>query len=162
MRRLIAILATMLLLLLGTQIALAQYSTSGTLTVATLNPSPGGTDIVSGNGFSPVSQVQITIQSTPALLATVTTNAAGSFSATVTIPSTFSGSHTLVATGVDPSGSVRVLSQEIIVGIPSTSTTGSTVPVAGSDSLVLGLAGLGIVLLTGAVLFSTRKRGSVR
>ena len=166
MRRSIVFAAALLLLLLGSQAVLAQYGPSGNLTVSNATPSAGGEITVSGEGFAPASPVQITIASSPQLLATVESDASGAFSATVTIPASLSGQHTISATGTDAAGSVLVLTAVIEVAastVPPTDTTplpgsGRT----GSDGLVLAIAGAGIALMTGVLLLTTQKRRSLR
>jgi hypothetical protein len=76
---------------------------------------------VSGQGFRPNDNVEITIESTPRRLATVTADETGSFSTLVTIPSDIdAGSHTLKASGTAANDDVLVLSAPIDVQ-PSTS-----------------------------------------
>ena len=66
----------------------------------------GGQLTVSGSGLPPNATEQITLNSTPVLLTSVTTSAAGTFSKVVTIPAgTAGGSHTITVTGtsgIDP------------------------------------------------------------
>jgi titin len=153
-----------LLLLLLSQAVLAQYEPTGPVTLSSTTPTAGGQLTVSGDGFAPGSQVQVIIESEPVLLATVTTDAAGSFTVDVTIPTSFSGEHLIVATGIDPAGSVRVLGTTIVVAalqVPPTSTSVVDATPQGSDAVVLALAGAGIVAMTGSLLLATRRRGSV-
>jgi LPXTG-motif cell wall-anchored protein len=114
---------------------------------------------VSGTGFAPTSQVQVTIQSTSVHLASVTTDTAGSFSVNVAIPESVSGQQIISATGTDPSGSVRVLSATIAVTaakVPgSVDTTASQ---QGFDPIIFAIAGAGIVLVTGLLLLAMRRR----
>jgi hypothetical protein len=134
MRRSIAAATGLLLLLvLGTQAVLAQYTPAGTLTLSTYSPPAGSTLTVSGTGFAPDSDVHLTIESTPLLLARATTDAAGAFSVAVTIPPSYAGHHSIVATGIDPQGSVRVLASTIEVG----SLTGT--PVTLSEFIAPGV-----------------------
>lgn len=97
--------------------AWAQYGTeTEPLTVSDTTVSPGDSVVVSGSGFAPGSEVEITIESAPRLLATVRAGAQGKISATVRIPTNLSGSpHTLKATGVTPDGATLVLSMRITV-----------------------------------------------
>ena len=169
MKRFLAAAAALLLMTLGSQVVLAQYQVSGTLSCGTAGP--GGDVTVSDGGFAPVSPVQITIEPTPVLLATVTTDASGAFSTTVSIPAASSGEITISATGTDPAGSVRVLSCTITViagevrgieDVPATNTGPETALLQGSDPIVFALAGAGIVLMTGLLLLGTRTRRSRR
>ena len=133
MRRLIA-LAAGLMLLAACQAAGADYGPAGYLTLSTSQVAAGGTLTVSGSGFAASSGVKITIESTPALLGSVTTDSGGAFSAQVTIPASYSGQHTLVATGTDAKGSVRILSAIVTVGAQATHP-----PVSLSDGIVAGV-----------------------
>lgn len=162
MRRFIGGAAALLLILLGTQIVLAQYSPSGPLTVSTITPGPGDEVAVSGDGFAAGTEVRVTLESDPVLLATVTTDQTGAFAVRVTIPSDVSGAHQLVATGLDPSGSVRALVTAItILSAPRTDTVDPTTgPLRSSDGIVLGLAGLAIVGLTLVTLYVLKRRSS--
>jgi hypothetical protein len=83
---------------------------------------PGQQVIVSGTGFAPNSTVVISPASSPTtVLATVTTDASGSFSVPVTIPAgTSPGSLTLRATGVAPDGVARTVTQTVNVAAPGT------------------------------------------
>jgi titin len=163
MRRFITAAAATLLVLLAAQVALAQYQPAGTLSLSTTSPAAGASITVSGDGFAPVSEVRITIESEPVLLATVTTNAAGAFSVEVNIPRGMSGTHQIVATGIDPQGSVRVLATTIevrAVGVPDTSTIDPDTTVRGSDALILAIAGFGIAILTAGLLLAMRRYGA--
>ena len=159
MRR-FAIAATgLLLLLFGTQAVLAAYGPSGSLTLSSSTSTAGAPVGVSGDGFDPGSNVQITIHSTPVLLTTVAADGSGHFSATVTIPAGFSGLHQITATGLDPQQSVRVLESSISLtsdGLPATDTV-MTDAAGSSDLAILALSGAGIVILTVGVLFATRR-----
>ena len=160
MRRMIAVATGLLLLVLGTQVALAQYTPAGSLNLSTYQPAAGGTLTASGTGYAPDSNINLTIESTPLLLTSATAGASGAFSAQVTIPASYSGQHTLLATGTDPQGSVRVLTATIEVGtatMPPTATLPGNAPVQGSDGLILAIAAAGIVLLTGVILLVLRR-----
>lgn len=163
MKRFIAAMSAMLLVLLGAQLVLAQYTPNGSLALSTSNPQPGAAVTVAGDGFAPDSEVRVTIESTPLLLATTVADGAGAFSVSVTIPADYSGSHRLVATGTDDAGSVRVLASAIVVGTPATDTLPSgDDPVVGSDPFVLAMAGFGIVIMTGVMLLIGRRRDADR
>lgn len=163
MKRFIAAMSAMLLVLLGAQLVLAQYTPNGPLALSTRNPQPGAALTVAGEGFAQASEVRVTIESTPLLLATTTADSSGAFSVSVTIPADYSGSHRLVATGTDGDGSVRVLATAITVGIPATDALPSgDVSVVGSDPIVLAMAGFGIVIMTGVMLLIGRRRDAGR
>lgn len=102
----------------------------------------GGQLTVTGSGLPPNATEQITLNSSPVLLTTVTTSAAGAFSKLVTIPaSTAAGSHTITVTGtsgVDPAAA------------PLTVTAAIALAASGTDpgwlvALAVALLGLGLV-----------------
>jgi len=168
-RRFVVIAAVMLLLLLGSQVVVAQYGSSGQLTVSDANPPAGGQVTVSATGFAPSSSVQVTIGSSstaPELLATVNADVTGALFRTVTIPASASGQYTLSATGTDASSSVLVMSANIEV-VALAATPAATAPPSdagrqGSDALVIAIAGAGIVLMTGVLLLVVYRRRSPR
>ncbi|MCO7218408.1 fibronectin type III domain-containing protein [Klenkia sp. PcliD-1-E] len=111
-----------------------------------------------GDGFAPLSTVQLLVYSSPVSLGTVVTDGSGRFSVEVTIPAGLAnGTHHLVATGVDADGNTRNLVVQVtvsggVVTDASLATTGFTaVPVA---------VGGGLVLLTGAGLLVGARRRS--
>lgn len=165
MRRLIAASSAILLALLVSQAVLAQYEPIGPVTLSSTTPTAGGPLTVSGSGFAPNSDVQIIIESDPILLATVTADGSGAFSVEVTIPASLSGEHLIIATGIDPAGSVRVLGTTVVIApaptVPATSTGAAPeISRPGSDPVVFAVAGAGIVILTGVLLLATRRRES--
>ena len=104
----------------------------------------GGQLTVTGSGLPPNATEQITLNSTPVLLTTVTTSATGTFSQLVTIPAaTAAGSHTITVTGtsgVDPAAA------------PLTVTAAAVLAATGTDpawpaALAVALLGLGAVAL---------------
>lgn len=116
----------------------------------------GASITLSGTGFAPGSTVELVAYSTPVKLGEAVVLADGSFSATVTIPTTLTnGVHHLVATGVDPAGNVRNLVVEVTVsgGTAVLASTGfSTLPYLGTGAVAL-LAG-------GGLLFAARRRNA--
>ena len=138
-----------------------EVSQGGSSTTAV---SPGSSVTVAGSGFAPGASVQVTIASTPTLLATVNADAAGAMSAEVTIPSDIeAGTHTLSASGADPNGGTRVLSRTISV---SGSTSGSDSSGAavfgrtGANSAALAGVGLAVVALGWLFVVVTRRRSN--
>jgi hypothetical protein len=96
--------------------AAARTCSSSTPTVDTSTPVAGGTVTVSGGGFAASTELTIELHSTPVLLGTTTTDASGNYSAVVTIPvDTAPGAHSLVVSGLDPSGQPRTVSVAITV-----------------------------------------------
>ncbi len=100
----------------------ASYGTDPQGAIASKTVAPGDKVDVSGSGYQPNSDVTITLNSTPLLLATVKTNSSGTFSTKVTIPrNTSLGAHSLVIAGKDANGNAvsSVLSLSV-VQIPAT------------------------------------------
>lgn len=161
MNRFIGAGALIALLLLTTQVVYAQYDPVGPVSLSSSTPQAGGTIVVSGSGFDPDSTVRITIESTPTHLATVTVDPSGAFSASVAIPSDFSGSHTIKSTGIAPDGSVRVLASTIVVqGVsapPTDTVPRATAAVAADAWAILAIAAAGIALVTLTVVVTVRR-----
>jgi hypothetical protein len=75
---------------------------------STTNPGQILTTVV-GTGFAPFASVNFGIYSTPLLLATVTADASGTATATITIPASFLGAHTVTAAGSSPTNAALYL-----------------------------------------------------
>lgn len=135
----------------------ANYSTGGPLGASTTNPGPGQTVTLTGSGFAPNSTVTIQIFSTPQTLATTTADATGRFSVQVTIPSGFSGAHTLEATGVAPDGATMVLSTPVTIGNSSSSGSSGVMAFTGMDVMIPSVVALALII-TGALLLASRRR----
>jgi hypothetical protein len=107
---------------------------------------PGDPITVSGSGFAPLAPVTIGVYSTPRVLAVMTADPSGSFSATVSLPA-LTGKHTLVATGLAASGDTRVLSAGLVFssGLPVTGGA-DPAPVTATGGLLV-LAGLVLLIL---------------
>jgi hypothetical protein len=170
MSRLVSALAAIVLLLLLSQAVLAQYESSGALTLAPQTVKAGGQVTASGGGFKAGSAIQLSTQQDATHLGTATADAQGNFSVTFTVPSTFIGSYDLLATGIDSSGSVRVLSGSLAVaaeqaqGVTSAPTQSTGNPSSdgglGSEPWILALAGGAIVAMTGFFLILAGRRHS--
>jgi len=101
---------------------------------------PGGSVALSGSGFLTRSTVTLVVYSTPTVLNSLVTEVNGSFDANVTLPADLpEGPHTLVATGVDPTGRTWTLTQGITTRGTDTGSTAhagdssrTTVPAAGA------------------------------
>ncbi len=90
---------------------------------------------VSGTGYLPNSTVVLIVYSTPQVLGTVVTNGTGAFTTTVLLPAGLpAGSHTLVASGVDPDGNPHDLTSPVTVTASSTGVTGT----GGADAAATG------------------------
>jgi hypothetical protein len=122
---------------------------------ATSAVAAGATMTLTGSGYLPNSTVSLIIYSTPQVLTTVVTDATGSFTATVTVPAGLqNGSHTLVASGVDPAGNVRYVTLPVTVS----GGTASKLPATGFD-IVLPLTGGLLAIAVGiALVFVGRRR----
>nr|BFE64531.1 hypothetical protein GCM10020063_090570 [Dactylosporangium thailandense] len=108
---------------------------------------------VVGTGFAPYSTASIILYSTPVVLGTVTTDAAGAFSQPITIPAGVGlGAHDVVAAGVDPTGTIHQIRMAVTVQAAST-TGGGTLPVTGPQALILAVWA-GIITALGAALLA--------
>jgi hypothetical protein len=134
--------------------AFAYGSNAATVGTSVSSVGPGGSLTVSGNNFAPDSTTTITLHSTPVVLATTSTNSAGSFFAVVTIPAdTSPGTHTIVATDAAGDSASTII---VVTG---------TVPVAASSGLaftgadIAALSGVGAVAMAlGGMLILTGRR----
>lgn len=147
---------------------------SGALEGVPAEATPGSTLDVSASGFAADSPVVFSIYSTPTTLATVTADAAGVARATITIPAGFSGTHSIVASGTSPTGSVLFKRSDVTVtaddgggtdpgGNPGTggenpapdpTATGTGLSVSGFDGGALLTGALALLLIGAAVLLT--------
>ena len=112
---------------------------------------PGQSITVVGDGFAPFSMVTVIIYSTPIDLGSSTTDGTGAFAKTVTVPTLEAGSHTFVASGVDPAGLSRMTALPITVAPASLGGSGgsATLPVPAHGRItLLDAAGLAAVTVT--------------
>ncbi len=129
--------------------------TAPTLSVGTTTPAPGGSLTISGAGLGSNLPGTITLHTTVVTLGTFTTDSSGGFTATVTIPSDVSGTHTLVA-----ATSVASISITLDIG-GAAAPNGTTKPgTAFTGAAVIGVGFLGAALLVGGgiLLFAGRRR----
>jgi CshA-type fibril repeat protein len=116
--------------------------------------SPGQDITVIGTGFAPFSTASVIIYSTPTNLGSTTTDASGSFSLPVTVPGNLAvGAHTFLASGVDATGSARMMALPITVAPTEAGGTGGG-PGTGTGTLPIPHGGT-ITLLDGAGLPAT-------
>jgi CshA-type fibril repeat protein len=89
--------------------------------------------ILVGTGFAPYSSTVVALYSTPVRLGSATVDAAGAFSIRVLVPDALaSGSHTLLASGVDPDGDARMITLPITVAATEAGSSGKdSVPQTG-------------------------------
>lgn len=113
---------------------------------------------VTGSGYAAGSPVTIGIYSSPTFLTSVTTDASGAFTATITIPK-FTGHHTVVAAGTDGTGDPRILEAGTLVSAPTVvaEVLGFTGVDNGQNDLQLALALL-VAGLAIALMASIRRR----
>lgn len=148
---------------LATSAAAAPYTNQMTVGVSDSSPNPGQTITVSGQGATPNGQVSIDFHSSPVHLATVTANAAGDYTASVTIPSTACGAHSISATDVTTGNSASTG-----VTLPACTAAGGTGAGGGGLSstgvAVASIGGVGVALLLGGglmLLVGRRRRATV-
>lgn len=104
---------------------------------------------LTGSGFAARTPVTIAIYSTPTVLTRTITDGSGAFSVTVSIPSGFTGSHTLLASGFGAGGVPRTLTLPVRVGTAGgLATTG--LPVVATIVIGLGVTAGGLLALLGA------------
>jgi len=130
--------------------------TAPTLSVGTTTPVAGGSLTVGGTGLGSNLPGTITLHSAVVTLGSFTTDSSGSFTATVTIPSDVSGTHTLVA-------ATSVASTSITLNIGGTAPPnggGKPGGIAFTGAAVIGVGFLGVALLVGGgiLLFAGRRR----
>lgn len=159
MKRIVLIVTLMTAVLAGGP-AFAEYPPSGGgLTVPSGSTITASTRsvVLQGSGYKPFSQVTLTFVLPTGLagygsvsLKTVTTDADGAFSTTVTIPASAPvGAATIVAAGVDPAGAPMSLTAAVTVTAVPTGATES-LPRTGSDPT--GLVRIALVLLGSGVV----------
>ena len=101
------------------------------ITVSPERAAVGARLTVSGTSFAPGEQVRLELHSTPVLLATVTADAQGRFTATLTVPRVAPGAHQVVATG-DSSGRRASASLTVVARqLPRTDGSAGAVPLFG-------------------------------
>jgi hypothetical protein len=160
-RIVLASLAALIAMLgFATSASAAPYANQATLSVSTTNPAVGGTLTVSGSGYAAGETVNLTLESASVSLGSAVANASGDFTTSVTLPSGFSGQHTIVGTGATSGESASV-----VICIGSCGTSGSASSGGGGGLAITGVAvavigGLGVLLLIGGglMLLAGRRR----
>lgn len=144
--------------------ASAQYNGpgAGALTVTPTTLTAGQSFTASGTGFAPGSAVTITFASDPVVLANITTDAVGSFTATLTVPANASpGTHTVSASGKASDNSARILSTTVTV--VATAGTGAKPLVRTGPSNIGPMIMWGILLIAvGFVVVVAVRRNQFR
>ncbi len=117
----------------------------------------GETVTVRGDGFLPNSTVQAVVYSTPTPLGSFTADAAGAFEIEVTIPEGLhAGEHSLVVSGLDPSGNPRHLRVDVTVAAAE-----AVLAYTGAPVLVPALGGLAAIVAGSGLLVASRRRPTV-
>lgn len=87
----------------------------------------GGSLIVSGEGFRPLSTVSVQLHSTPVTLGSLTSDTSGSVDGSVKIPdSVAAGTHELELAGFNADGMPRLLTATVQIGSKSVSSSGTS------------------------------------
>ena len=158
-RFVLALAASVLLVVAAAPAQAQDYPAGPTLTVDRPSVSCGQAVVISGKDFLPDTEVTLTVGGE--VIGTAMTDSQGSFSFTWTVPCTLSGSVTVTAT--DQQNTLSVALTVGAAGGPSPTTaprpaSSGTLPRTGSDSDVLVRAGLLLVAAGGLLVLSTRKR----
>lgn len=137
------------------QAQIIPYAPAGAPTLSTTSPAPGAPLSLSGDGFQAGSEVRAVMFSEPVVLGTAQASAAGEVDLDVKIPASFAAGseHRIEIQGVDPSGEVRILSQDVTLA----GGTGNTL--AKTGAVILPVVGVGAVLLIAGGALVTSGRG---
>ena len=143
--------------------ALAAYPPAGCgLATSTTSVAVGNSVTVSGCGLLPGSTVTITLEPGAQVLATVTVDSSGAFSATVTIPSDLAlGSYSITATGTAGDGSPLTQTTSLTVAAASTSASSGSFAFTGSNVWPSVLVGGGLFLVGAMLIMTVRRRGAL-
>jgi hypothetical protein len=114
----------------------------------------GDSVTIRGVGFLPNSTIQAVIYSTPTPLGSFTVDAAGAFEIEVTIPDGLhAGEHSLVVSGLDPSGNPRYLRTDVTVSAPEDLLAYTGATVTGP-----AIGGLAAIVVGSGLLVASRRR----
>jgi hypothetical protein len=120
-------------------------TTTGQGQVSDGTVTPGEAVTITGGGFAGGSDLTVTFFSSPISMGTITADAAGNYSARVTIPqSAPAGNHTIVVSGPDAVSGTREVRTAVVV---QGSSSGGTLPLTGADALRLAAWALCTVVL---------------
>ena len=115
---------------------------------------PGAEVRLLGAGFADEAAVTISLYSDPIGLGTTTADAEGEIDATVTLPDTLVGEHTISALGNAPDGSAHSLQATVSLERTAPAAAG-TLAETGLRSAAIAATGLGMVVLGFALIRST-------
>ena len=114
----------------------------------------GDSVTIRGDGFLPNSTIQAVIYSTPTPLGSFTVDGAGAFEIEVTIPDGLhAGEHSLVVSGLDPSGNPRYLRMDVTVSAPEDLLAYTGATVTGP-----AIGGLAAIVVGSGLLVASRRR----
>jgi hypothetical protein len=120
---------------------------------------PGGSLIVTGNGFLPFEFITLFLHSTPVELGTVTADSTGSFSTPETIPpGTPLGAHTIVAIGASGDSATTAITLTSATTPIAVVSASPSLPFTGAD--IAAVSGVGAVALAvgGTLILTGRRR----
>ncbi len=137
----------------GSVASAAPYGGASSGQVSDRTPAAGQAVVVSGVGFAPNSKVVVTIEPGSTVLATLTADATGAVTGTVTIPAGASGDAKLVLKGTTAAGAAVSASMPIVVG-----SAGSGLPTTGSDTEPMVLWALAAVAAGGVLVLTVTRR----
>jgi hypothetical protein len=119
----------------------------------TTNVAAGTTMTVVGSGFKAAQHVALSLQAGNVALGSVTTNGGGSFTTSVTIPASFSGtSHTIQASAPNDTCSLP-LSSHGTDAVSATRGVDAKSTLASTGFAAITASAIGLALLTGGLLF---------
>lgn len=136
-----------------------------TAAVSDTTVAPGEPITITSEGWLPGSEVTITFESEPQVLATVQTGGDGAFTTQVTVPADATpGEHTLRLSGLDPDGQPRTVA--IALTVPGAAgddaaagvTPSPRLPATGTDALLAVGAAVGLVGVGAAAVAVARRR----
>ncbi len=135
----------------------APYTHAPALSVSNTCPSVGAAITVVGTDFVPGSNVTLTLRTQTFPLGSVTADASGGFTASVTLPSEVTGSHTIVAAGAATTTNSNTATAGITIACSGVGGTGGGGGGGGgglatTGIAVIGIGSLGLVLLLGGGL----------
>ena len=159
---LLAALAMSLFFSAGSASAVDGYGNETVAITATSSPNADGstTYSVAASGFKPGEDVIVYVHSAPVELGSTTASSTGSISTSVTVPASYTGSHTLEAVGQTSGVTASFPIQ--LGGSGSASGSGSG-GLSSTGVAVVGIGALGVVLLAGGglMLFAGKRRKSI-
>jgi len=150
-----AVLATAFVLFVGVPIAAAQQypPDAPSVSVSDSTVAPGESIVLTGERWQGGASIVLTFHSAAVSLGSVTARPDGSFSTSVTIPSSAApGAHQILATGTASSGATRTVATDLtVLGTVTppggTAFTGSRLQVWMVAGVVLLFVGLALIVL---------------